>query len=199
MVETSHSRLVAGGPSPGCWVDGDLPGNVVLGDGTIVTGDHAFRRLRSTRDPALVVGVGCVLEQVQFSYGLEGRIVIGDMCLLSSVIFMCEMDIQVGSRVVMGWNTYIADSDFHPVAAMARIDDTIACSPMGAARDLPRPEVRHAAVHIGDDVWIGPACTVLKGVRVGDGAFVEPGSVVTADVPQRARVMGNPARVVGSV
>jgi acetyltransferase-like isoleucine patch superfamily enzyme len=183
----------------GCWQDGPLPERARVGPGTVITGDHAFRRFRSGRDPALVVGRDCSLDQVQFSYGLDGYIEIGDLCVFSNAIFMCEQEIRVGDRVVLGWNTYIADSDFHPVDGLARIQDTIACSPPGAARDLPRPEVHHDPVVIGDDVWVGPACTILKGVHIGDGAFVEPGSVVTADVAPRARVMGNPARVVGEV
>lgn len=198
MADTRHLRDFAA-LAPGCWTEGDLPPNVVLGPGTIVTGDQAFKRLRSTRDPALVVGEQCALEQVQFSYGLDGQIRIGDLCVFSSAIFKCDMEIRVGSRVVIGWHTYIADSDFHPLDPMRRIDDAIACSPLGAASDLPRPDIRHSPVVIGDDVWIGPGCTVLKGVTIGDGAFVEPGSLVTADVPSRSRVMGNPARVVGSL
>lgn len=185
--------------SAGCWRDGPLPAKVRVGPGTVITGEHAFRRLRSGRDPALVVGRDCDLDQVQFSYGLDGYIEIGDLCVFSNAIFMCEQEIRVGDRVVLGWNTYLADSDFHPVDGLARIEDTIACSPPGAARDLPRPKVRHAPVRIGDDVWVGPACTILKGVHIGDGAFVEPGSVVTSDVAPRARVMGNPARVIGEV
>jgi acetyltransferase-like isoleucine patch superfamily enzyme len=54
-------------------------------------------------------------------------------------------------------------------------------------------------VIIEDDVWIGPNVTILKGVRIGAGAFIEPGSLVTRDVPPRARVLGNPAQVVGEV
>jgi acetyltransferase-like isoleucine patch superfamily enzyme len=183
----------------GSWVHGEVPPGVRLGPGTVITGEHAFRRLRTRRDPGLVVGRECALDQVQFSYGLDGYIQIGDLCVFSNAIFMCEEEIRVGDRVVLGWNTYIADSDFHPVDGLARIEDTIACSPSGAARDLPRPEVRHAPVVIGDDVWVGPACTILKGVHIGDGAFIEPGSVVTADVKTRTRVMGNPARVIGEV
>jgi acetyltransferase-like isoleucine patch superfamily enzyme len=38
--------------------------------------------------------------------------------------------------------------------------------------------------------------TVLGGVTVGDGAVVAAGSVVSADVPERSIVAGNPARVV---
>ncbi len=184
---------------PGCWEDGELPANVKLGPGTTITGEHAFRRLRTGRDPGLVVGSRCTLDQAQFSYGLDGYIEIGDDCLFSNAILMCEQEIRIGSRVVIGWNTYIADSDFHPLQPLARIEDTIACSPSGAAQDLPRPFIRHAPVAIGDDVWVGPACTILKGVRVGDGAFIEPGSVIATDVPARARVIGNPARVIGEV
>jgi acetyltransferase-like isoleucine patch superfamily enzyme len=51
-------------------------------------------------------------------------------------------------------------------------------------------------VVIEDDVWIGWNATILKGVRVGAGAVVEPGAVVTRDVPPGARVAGNPARRV---
>jgi acetyltransferase-like isoleucine patch superfamily enzyme len=183
----------------GYWEDGALPAKARVGDGTVITGDRAFWRFRTARDPGLVVGPDCVLDQVQFSYGLDGYIEIGARCVFSNAIFMAEQEIRIGDRVVLGWNTYIGDSDFHPADALARIHDTVACSPPGAALNLPRPEIRHAPVTIADDVWVGPACTILKGVHIGEGAFVEPGSVVTGDVPARARVMGNPARVVGEV
>ena len=52
---------------------------------------------------------------------------------------------------------------------------------------------------IDDDVWIGPNAAVLKGVHIGAGAFIEAGSLVTRDVPPRARVLGNPAQVIGEM
>lgn len=36
---------------------------------------------------------------------------------------------------------------------------------------------------IGNDVWIGAGAQVLSGVRVGDGAVIAAGAVVTKDVP----------------
>ncbi|HEX9504851.1 MAG TPA: hypothetical protein VGA62_02480, partial [Acidimicrobiia bacterium] len=60
-----------------------------------------------------------------------------------------------------------------------------------------RPPIPRKPVVIDDDVWIGPNAAILKGVRVGAGAFVEPGALVTEDVPAGARVLGNPAKVVG--
>jgi serine O-acetyltransferase len=51
---------------------------------------------------------------------------------------------------------------------------------------------------IGNDVWIGPHAIIIGGVRIGDGAIVGAGSVVTKDVPARCVVAGNPATVVKS-
>lgn len=46
------------------------------------------------------------------------------------------------------------------------------------------------------DVWIGFRATILPGVRIGSGAVVAAGAMVTRDVPPYAVVAGNPARVV---
>jgi acetyltransferase-like isoleucine patch superfamily enzyme len=51
-------------------------------------------------------------------------------------------------------------------------------------------------VTIGSDTWVGPNAVILKGVEIGEGCFIEPGSVVTDDIPARRRVLGNPAVVV---
>lgn len=49
---------------------------------------------------------------------------------------------------------------------------------------------------IGNDVWVGKNAIILGGVRVGDGAVVAAGSVVTKDVPDYHIVAGVPANVV---
>jgi acetyltransferase-like isoleucine patch superfamily enzyme len=51
-------------------------------------------------------------------------------------------------------------------------------------------------VHIGNDVWIGARAIVLDGARIGDGAIVAAGSVVSGEVPPYAIVSGVPAKVV---
>ena len=56
--------------------------------------------------------------------------------------------------------------------------------------------VTSQGVVIEDDVWIGMNVSILDGVRVGRGAIVGAGSVVTRDVPPEAIVVGNPARVL---
>ena len=51
---------------------------------------------------------------------------------------------------------------------------------------------------IEDNAWIGPNATILKGVRIGAGAIIEPGSLVTRDVAPGTRVMGNPAQLINA-
>lgn len=52
---------------------------------------------------------------------------------------------------------------------------------------------------IEDKVWIGIGATVLPVVRIGYGAIVDAGSVVTKDVPAMTIVAGNPARIIKSI
>lgn len=183
--------------APGRWADGALPPNVELGVGSLVSGEHAFKRFRSREAGALVVGAQCTMDGVHFAIEAGGRVRIGDYCYFTNALLLCELEIRIGSYVMMGWNSSIADSDFHPIAPAERIADAIACSPLGQGR--PRPPIARRAVIIEDHVWIGPNATILKGVRIGAGAFIEPGALVTRDVPARARVLGNPAQIVGEV
>lgn len=52
---------------------------------------------------------------------------------------------------------------------------------------------------IEDKVWIGINATILPGVRIGYGAIVGAGSVVTKDVPPLTIVAGNPARIIKKI
>lgn len=175
-----------------------LPSNVKVGSNSVINYDErCFARFRSREHPALLVGANCTMDYVHFALGETARVEIGDYCYLASAILLCEQEIRIGNYVVLGWNTTIADTDFHPIAPAERIADAIACSPLGKGR--PRPAAGRQPVIIEDDVWIGPNVTILKGVRIGEGAWIEAGTLVTRDVPPRSRVMGNPAQVIGEV
>ncbi len=51
---------------------------------------------------------------------------------------------------------------------------------------------------IGDEAWLGVGVIVLDGVRIGKGAVIGAGSVVTRDIPDNAIAAGVPARVLSS-
>ena len=178
----------------GVWTDGHLPTNVRLGPHSTIAGKHAFKRFRSQLADALVIGAHCCMDGVHFSLGPSARVQIGDYCYFTNALLLCDLEIALGSYVVIGWNATLADSDFHPLEPALRIQDAIACSPH--PQDRLRPPVRAQRVVVEDDVWIGPNATILKGVRIGRGAWIEPGALVTRDVPVGCRVLGNPARIV---
>jgi serine acetyltransferase len=59
----------------------------------------------------------------------------------------------------------------------------------GAGADPPMPAV-------GENVWIGPDCVIYGDITIGDGATILPGTVLSMNVPARAVVAGNPARII---
>jgi acetyltransferase-like isoleucine patch superfamily enzyme len=61
---------------------------------------------------------------------------------------------------------------------------------------MEQPLQTKGGINIGDDVWLGVGVIVLDGVRIGKGAVIGAGSVVTRDIPDEAIAVGNPARVI---
>lgn len=56
--------------------------------------------------------------------------------------------------------------------------------------------MREAEVIIGNDVWIGMRSIIMPDVKIGDGAVIGAGAVVTKDVLDYAIVGGVPARII---
>jgi virginiamycin A acetyltransferase len=52
------------------------------------------------------------------------------------------------------------------------------------------------SISIGNNVWIGDSVIFLPGVKVGNGAVIGAGSIVTGDVERYAVYAGNPARKI---
>mgnify|MGYP001339317640 CR=1 FL=1 len=52
---------------------------------------------------------------------------------------------------------------------------------------------------IGNNVWFGYNCTVLKGVTIGNNCIIGIGSIVTKDIPDNTVAIGAPAKVVCSL
>jgi acetyltransferase-like isoleucine patch superfamily enzyme len=114
----------------------------------------------------------------------DAHIEIGESCGMSGTAIVAAGEIRIGARVLMGSETIIADTDFHPIDRFPR-------------RHLPREGYSpHHRVVIEDDVFIGARATILKGVRIGRGSVIGAGSIVCRDIPSGSIAAGNPARVV---
>jgi acetyltransferase-like isoleucine patch superfamily enzyme len=178
------------------WDDGPLPPGVRVGK-DVHFERHAvsLRRYRSEREIGLDIGDGVrVYTWTEFSIEPEGAIVVGPRSVLVGGLFMCAERIEIGADAVISYDVTIADCDFHPIEPVARRNDSVAISP--DSHLAQRAPLVTAPVVIEDGAWIGIGAVVLKGVRIGAGARVEAGAVVTRDVPPGATVVGNPAREV---
>lgn len=61
---------------------------------------------------------------------------------------------------------------------------------------IPGCAATRGNVEIGSDVWLCQNVTILSGVKIGHGAVVANGAIVTKDVPPYAIVGGNPAKLI---
>ena len=189
MINDKEVQLITGS-----WDYATLPPNVRIGKDCYLERRDSFKRFRSKRNPGLLLGDRVsVYTWTEFNSESASLIEVGDDSILVGAIFMCAEHISIGKRVIISYNTTIADSDFHPIDPKQRQRDAIANSPFGD--QSARPKIVSDPVIIGDDVWVGIGSIILKGVRIGSGARIGAGAVVTRDVPENAYVSGNPGRV----
>lgn len=60
----------------------------------------------------------------------------------------------------------------------------------------PIDAVSKGHIIIDDEVWIGTNAIIFSGIRIGKGAIIAAGALVTKDVPPYAIVGGNPAKII---
>jgi acetyltransferase-like isoleucine patch superfamily enzyme len=148
-------------------------------DSQITVGDNCLLISRP-RSTALGVSRPVILRTL--APGAE--LVVGVDTGMSGTTVCAALSVTIGSRVLLGADVLIADTDFHEVDEVPR-------------RHLPIPTpLPFDRVVIGDDVFVGARTIVLRGATIGSGSVVGAGSVVTGEIPARVVAAGNPCRVI---
>ncbi len=112
---------------------------------------------------------------VRLEVGPGARLEIGNGTYLNrNTLVHASTYVRIGADCKVSWDVVIMDTDMHAIPG----------------KDSERPVV------IEDDVWIGCRAIILKGVRIGRGAVIAAGSVVTKDVLPGTAVGGVPARQI---
>jgi acetyltransferase-like isoleucine patch superfamily enzyme len=148
----------------------------------------------STSSEKIRLGHYCRLEGELFVFRHGGHILIGDWCFIGpGARIWSAASINIGNRVLISHNVNIFDSLTHPLNAKDRHEQFRSILTRGHPTRLNLDE---RPIDIADDVWVGASATILRGVRIGQGAVIGAQSVVTHDVPAHAVVVGNPPRIV---
>ncbi|MFF2890551.1 acyltransferase [Paenibacillus sp. NPDC057967] len=125
----------------------------------------------------------------------------GDNVEISGGSFFNPENMSIGHNVYIGHESYFA------CVGGLTIEDNVIIGPRVSihtsnhryedAYTLPYDGVSiKRPVYIESNVWIGGHVTIIPGVRIGEGAVIGLGSVVTKDVPKCAVVGGNPAKII---
>lgn len=113
-------------------------------------------------------------------------------------------DSRIGANTYIGFNCHISKAQ---IGRYTSIADNVLVGP-GEHRldristhslfyDAPYEILTEAPCVIQDDVWIGAACIIRRGVTIGTGAVIGANSFVNKDVPPFAIMAGSPARCIG--
>ncbi len=124
---------------------------------------------------------------IQFNYGCHTFIGESFFANFNTTV-LDDGRIYIGDNVMLGPNVSLMATS-HPLIAGERI-----------AMRYPDGHVSMSEyaeeIHIGNDVWIACNVVVCGGVRIGDGAVIGAGSVVTRDIPANHVAYGNPCKPV---
>jgi acetyltransferase-like isoleucine patch superfamily enzyme len=107
--------------------------------------------------------------------------------------------VKIGNNVHIASDVTIETAYPQWVSIGDNVQLGVRCLILAHIHSLPpkESEVRNfVSVHIDDDVYVGPATVILPNVRIGRGAVITAGSVVTRSVPPMTMVQGNPAKPV---
>jgi acetyltransferase-like isoleucine patch superfamily enzyme len=97
-------------------------------------------------------------------------------------IVSVSKEVVIGDNCLIGPNCIIMDSDDHPINPGKRLKK----------QTVDKDDV--LSVRIGNNVWIGSYCAILKGVKIGDNSIIAAHSVVARDILPNCVYAGFPAR-----
>lgn len=156
------------------------------------------------------VGRRLQLEQLPYIAG-AGNIELGDDVRISGKIGITFNDrFAEAPLLVVGDNTFIGTGSSFSLACRITIGRNCLLASGVSIRDNdghpldPDRRGRGQAIHaenarpvtLGDNVWLGRGCQILKGVTVGNNSVIGIGSLVNKDVPANCVAAGNPAKVI---
>ena len=147
-----------------------------------------------------LIGHDCLIGAQLICESNDAVIIIGNKTFISGgTQIISSRKITIGNNVLIARDVIIQDGNSHSINHIDRkkdIEYTTARFNGKPRSDKNFSLIDRKDISIGDDVWIGLRCIILKGVTIGPRSIIAAGSIVTKDVPSDVIVAGNPAKVV---
>ncbi|AMR33971.1 hypothetical protein A0256_22240 [Mucilaginibacter sp. PAMC 26640] len=126
-------------------------------------------------------GRAFIMHGCKLNVGAEATLTFGDSFNMSTeCAIVAEKKITIGNNSGISWESLVMDTDFHHIF-----------NEKGQKFNYPKEVV------IGDNVWVGCRCTILKGAVIPNGSIVAAGSLVTKKlVGEKSIFGGNPIQVL---
>lgn len=133
----------------------------------------------------------------RFVFNLCGLKIGSDSTVHMGTRFFNPAGIQIGEDSIIGFRSFLDGREKLVIGNHVDIASEVMI--YNSEHDLESEDFHAtvAPVFIDDYVFIGPRAIILPGVKIGRGAVVAAGAVVTKDVPDFAIVGGVPAKVIG--
>jgi maltose O-acetyltransferase len=111
--------------------------------------------------------------------------------------FFDPTKIEIGAGTIIGQNAFLDGRDTLKIGNHVDIASDVLI--YNSEHDINSEDFKpiHAPVEIGDYVFIGPRAIILPGVKIGKGAVIAAGAVVTKDIADFEIAGGVPAKVIG--
>ena len=151
------------------------------------------------RSRALCHKINQAAPDTEYYHNLLGELFMTK--LDESVTIEPFIQVDYGRQFTIGKNVFIGNNFKASSFGGINIEDDVAialnCTLITVNHSLDNINLAHGeTITIKRGVWIGASVTILPGVTVGEDAIIGAGSVVTKDVPARAVVVGNPAKII---
>ena len=154
--------------------------------GLQISGKIILGKIRVNWPDHVIFGNNCEIEdgvlfKITQPFSTENFIKMGD-----NVFVGADCQFNISTQVIIGDNCLIASNTVFVDTGHKNVLGTL----------INKQPCEFERIILGEDVWIGTKCAILKGVSIGSGSIIGAGSIVNKSIPSNQIWAGVPAKFI---